>query len=71
MENKKTKKPLVILRQECYDTIANVINSSGLPAFIIEPILKEFLEETKIAMKNEYEMSLQWYNQNQENKNTD
>lgn len=71
MENKNTKKPLVILRQECYDAIANIINSAGLPAFIIEPILKEFLEETRIAMKNEYEMSLQWYSQNQENKNTD
>lgn len=71
MEDKNTHKPLILLRQECYDSIANIINNSGLPAFIIEPILNEFLNDTRVAMKNEYEMSLQWYNKNQENKNID
>lgn len=64
MENQNIQKPLILLRQDFYDTIINTINSSGLPAFIIEPILKELLEQTQNSMKNEYNLSLKWYNEN-------
>ena len=58
-------KPITVIREETKEKIADVINSSGLPAFIIEPILQEFLIETKnVAMrqyehdKKQYELSL-------------
>lgn len=64
MENQNMQKPLILLRQDFYDNIVNTINSSGLPAFIIEPILKELLGQTQESMKNEYNLNLKWYNEN-------
>lgn len=55
-------KPLVLLKKECFDALARTINESGLPAFIIEPMLRDLLGEAQAAMRTEYESTLQWYN---------
>lgn len=57
----KPQKPLVILRQECLDSIVKTINNSGLPAFIIESMLRDLLTETQGAVRREYELSLKFY----------
>ena len=54
-------KPITIVREEVKEQIANVINNSGLPAFVIEPILQEFLMEVKSVVIRQYEHDKQQY----------
>lgn len=56
-------KPVIVVREEVRLKIAEIINSSHLPAFIIEPILSEFLNETHIAAQNQYEIEKARYEQ--------
>lgn len=56
-------KPITVVREETKKNLADVINNSGLPAFIIEPILMEFLNETRIAAKRQYELEKAQYEQ--------
>lgn len=55
-------KPITIIREEVKQGIADIINNSGLPAFIIEPIIQEFLVEVKNVAKLQYERDLEQYN---------
>ena len=54
-------KPITIKREEFKECMAGIINDSGLPAFIIEPILQEFLVETKNAARMQYQYDLKQY----------
>lgn len=54
-------KPITIVREETKEQIADVINNSGLPAFVIEPILQEFLTEVRNVAKRQYEYDKQQY----------
>ena len=54
-------KPITVAREETKAKIAEVINTSGLPAFIIEPILSDFLMEVKSVAKQQYEYDKQQY----------
>ena len=54
-------KPITIIREELKAQIAEVINNSGLPAFVVEPILQEFLFEVKNAVMLQYENDKQEY----------
>lgn len=64
MENNSAKsKPLILIRQECLDTLVDTINNSGLPSFIIEPMLRDLLNEVQSATRKEYETTLKWYNE--------
>lgn len=56
-------KPITVVREETKKNLADIINNSGLPAFIIEPILMEFLNETRIAAKRQYELEKAQYEQ--------
>lgn len=53
--NEGNMKPISIVRQELIDTLASAINDSRLPAFIIEPILKDMYLETKSVAQKQYE----------------
>lgn len=61
MNEKTINKPTTIIRQEFIDNLKNLINSSELPAFVIEPILKDFLEEVKMIAKKQYELDKNYY----------
>lgn len=50
-------KPIILIREEVKQELANVINNSNLPAYIIEPILVEFLDETRRAGKKQLEIA--------------
>ncbi|MBR4590679.1 MAG: hypothetical protein IKO36_08510 [Bacteroidaceae bacterium] len=52
--NNTIEKPTVVVIEETKTKIIDVIKESGLPAFIIEPILNDFLNETRAAAQNEY-----------------
>ena len=54
-------KPITIVREETREQIAAVINNSGLPAFVIEPILQEFLIEVRNVATRQYEYDKQQY----------
>lgn len=63
------KKPIVVARKEFIDDLVKLINESGLPAFVLEPILKDMLAETQMLMEQDYELNLKEYNEQIKNKN--
>lgn len=58
------QKPLILLYKECNDNLINVINNSGLPAFLLERIIKDLYMELQSKSKLEYNSSLQYYEKN-------
>lgn len=54
-------KPITVARVELVECLKNVINDSMLPAFIIEPILKDMYLETKAVAQKQYELDKQKY----------
>lgn len=62
-EKKQITKPITIVREEFVDNIANLINTSTLPFFVIEDVLKNFLKEVHIASQHQMEVDKQRYNQ--------
>lgn len=48
-------KPIILIKEETKQKLLDVINQSGLPAFIIEPILSDFLNEIRVVARREYE----------------
>lgn len=49
------KKPLSVVRQEFIDNITNLVVDSGLPAFAIEDVLKDILQQVHVASVKQYE----------------
>lgn len=37
------QKPLSVARQEFIDGLVRLINESGLPAFVMEPVMRDFV----------------------------
>ena len=56
-------KPITMVREEFVDDIANLINDSTLPFFVIEDVLKNFLKEVHIASQHQMEVDKQRYEQ--------
>lgn len=48
-------KPMSLIREEVKKELADTINNSNLPPFIIEPILQDFLREVHVAVVKQYE----------------
>ena len=49
-------KPSTIIYEEFKQELASLINNSGLPAFIIEPVLRDYLTEIKALAQRQYQM---------------
>ena len=49
------QKPSSVARVEFIDNIADIINNSELPAFVMEPILRDMYFEVQNAAKKQYE----------------
>lgn len=47
-------KPITIVYEDFKQELANLINNSGLPAFVIELILMDYLDETRIVRQKQY-----------------
>ena len=56
-------KPLSVARQEFIEKIVNEINTCGLPLFVVEPILKDLLDEVGATAKKQYEIEKAQYEQ--------
>jgi hypothetical protein len=61
-------KPTTIVYEEFKQDLANLINNSGLPAFIIEPVLRDYLNETRAIMQRQYQLDKAEYEKSLENK---
>ena len=57
------KKPVTLVIEETKTKLAEIINTSGLPPFVIEPILSTFLQEAHAASKRQYEIDKFQYEQ--------
>ena len=54
-------KPITVICEEFKQSLANLINDSGLPAFVIESILQNYLNEARIAMNRQYQIDKDKY----------
>lgn len=48
-------KPITIVREEFIEELTNLINNSGLPAFILEPVLRDTYNKVKAAERQQLE----------------
>ncbi len=56
-------KPITVVRQEFIEKMVDEINTCGLPLFVVEPILKDLLNEISAAAKRQYETEKAQYEQ--------
>lgn len=61
-EIKEIQKPITVRREELKRNLIQMINDSGLYAFMVQPILVELVEQAKVAMTAEYQDELNQYN---------
>lgn len=54
-------KPITVVYEEFKQNLADLINNSGLPAFVIEPILQNYLNEARVAMSKQYQIDKDKY----------
>lgn len=50
--NINKEKPLSLIIKECRENIESVINNSGLPPYLLEPILKDYYNQVSILSHN-------------------
>lgn len=55
------QKPITVARAEFISNITSLINNSGLPPFIIEPILKDMLYDVRIMAQRQLEQDTNQY----------
>lgn len=63
MENKMINKPMSMAKEDFTKTIVGAINTSDLPLFVIESILKELLMEVSVIAKQQAEAERAQYEQ--------
>lgn len=60
-ENRTVTKPTLVARQEFIDNMLRVINESGVPLFIIHPILESLTRDIDNVVKQQYEQEKNQY----------
>lgn len=48
----KTGKPLSLIIKECRENIESAINTSNLPPYLLEPVLKDYYNQVSILAHN-------------------
>ena len=54
-------KPLSVAYEEFKQNMLNIINNAGLPAFIVETVLQNYLIEIKAISKQQYQSDKEEY----------
>ncbi len=65
-------KPTTVRRQEFIDSLVELINNSGLPAFVISPIIEDTLQKVLALEHQQYEQDLEaweWEQKKQQENN--
>lgn len=57
------QKPIVVAMEELKENIMKAVHESGLPIFIVEPIMKEQWQQCNIANENYKRQQIQAYNE--------
>lgn len=57
----KVKKPMTVAREDFFNSAITLINESDLPAFVLEPILQNLLNDVRNIMKEQYLKDLEQY----------
>lgn len=57
----EVKKPITVKYEDFKRELTDLINNSGLPAFIVEPVIQSCLMEVKDVVKKQYEYDKQQY----------
>lgn len=66
------EKPITLKLNEFKNNAVSLVNTSGLPLFIVEPILKDLLSAVQVKMEQEYQRDKAVYEQSlQEEKTTE
>lgn len=56
-----TQKPMSVARREFMDKVVELVNESGLPLFVIEPILKELHGVVQMEAENQFQREKEAY----------
>lgn len=48
------QKPISVMRVEFISDLVNLINNAELPSYVIEPILKNALDDVRVLMNKQY-----------------
>ena len=72
-ETNNISKPITVVREEFKMNILKLCENSGLPPFIVEDVLKYFLEQVHIAAIEQYKHDKKEYEQaiNEQNNKLD
>lgn len=62
MKNTGLVKPATLLKEDFVQGLVNLCNNSGLPFFIVESIIKDFLHEIHVASQKQLESDRVNYN---------
>lgn len=54
-------KPISVVYEDLKHDIADLINNSGLPPFVLESVIKDFLVEISDVAKRQYEYDKEQY----------
>ena len=63
MNNNQIIKPATLLKEDLIQNLTNVCNNSGLPFFVVESILKDFLQDVHAASQKQLEIDRANYNE--------
>lgn len=55
---------LIIKERQFREDLADVVNNSNLPAFIIKPIVKDLFEQLSMLEQQQYEMAQEFIEKN-------
>ena len=61
VENAEPQKPMTVAKEDFVNNLANLINNSGLPAFVIEPVMKDMYFEVRDVAKKQYQQDNEQY----------
>lgn len=59
---KEINKSILILREEFASNLINLINTSNVPLYVIEPVLANIVNEINKAIQDQYSRELEAYN---------
>lgn len=63
-QDKRIQKPMIIAYKECLDGILNLINTSGVPPFVLEMMFNELLNNIRESVRIEYQNANDIYKKN-------
>lgn len=62
MKNTGLVKPATLLKEDFVQGLVDLCNNSGLPLFIVESILKDFIQDVHVASQKQLEADRVNYN---------